>query len=77
MNQQSPIWKVLAIIFIIIFVIETIFLVWIFKVGYETIKQEDRCITICSTNEDYSSYWNENNLCYCITQEGEYVLQQT
>ncbi len=75
MREQQLFWKVLSIIFISLFVIESLFLIWIFKVGYDIIGQEDKCITICSINEYYRSYWYKNDLCYCITQEGEYILQ--
>ena len=76
MKEQSSIWKILAIIFISLFVIESIFLVWIFKIGYNYIEKDDKCYTICSMDEDYSSYWYENNLCYCVNQEREFILQQ-
>ena len=77
MKEQSQVWKVLAIVFISLFIIETILFAWIWNLGIKTIKQEDKCSTMCSTDERYGvyAYDSYSDICYCVTPEGEYILQ--
>ncbi len=68
-------WKIIAIIFIILFILETIFIVTIFKVGLDVQKEENICsINICS---EYNSYHYDsiNNICYCYIN-GEVKYQK-
>ena len=56
-------WKVVAIIFIIIAVLEFAFLCFAFQVGNELIENENECaLNIC---RDYETYYFEDNFCYC------------
>lgn len=60
-------WKAIAIIFIILFLLETTVLVFFYKVGTEAIEKEQECAyNICY---DYDSYFYESydKICYCYT----------
>ena len=60
-------WKTAAVIFIIICMLETSFIVWIYVRGYESIEQEYECIyTICDGYEEYI-YDEFEEVCYCYT----------
>lgn len=68
-------WKVTAIIFIILFVLETGVLIWAWKVGTQTIDNENECsYNICS---DYPSYFYDSytKICYCY-EDGLVVHQE-
>lgn len=58
-------WKVTAICFIILFIVETAGVVWLMQIGLEEINRESTCaINICADYETYyyDSYWET---CYC------------
>ncbi len=76
-NGVNPVWKTLAIIFIVIFIIETIFFVWVWNVGKKIIKHEDKCAAICGADIRYGIYSFDsfNYVCYCVTPENKYVVQ--
>ena len=58
-------WKITAIIFICLFVIETATFIWIVKIGTEQINNENTCAVNICQNNNYDSYLLENNICYC------------
>jgi len=58
-------WKTIAIIFIILFIVETVFFGWAMYIGQQEINKENDCIyNVCA---DYSSYIYDgyNSLCSC------------
>jgi len=58
-------WKITAIVFIILFILETCFLIWAFNLGTQMIENENECaINVCN---DYETYYYDdyNNMCYC------------
>ena len=58
-------WKVTAIIFIILFVIESLFLIWAYNVGTDMIENEIECsYDICNGYNAYI-YDDVNEICYC------------
>ena len=64
-------WKVTAIIFILLFLIETALVVWIFSVGINEINQETECqINVCNKPE-YTAYEFDtvDNMCYCYIED--------
>lgn len=66
-------WKLTAIIFIILFVAETIFFVWLVQNGFEEIEKENECaINIC---EWYDAYQYYDSICYCY-EDGEIVYEE-
>ena len=63
MKKQG--WKITALIFIGIFIIESLFIGYIFKAGFEAIENENACyFDICEDNAD-AYYDDYNKLCYC------------
>jgi len=68
-------WKVIAIVFIFLFVLESIAFVLIWSWGANSLANEEECRTnICGIFEGY--YWDSySSICSCW-QNGEYVKQQ-
>jgi hypothetical protein len=61
MKQKG--WKITAIIFIILFVLETLFLIWAWNLANKSITGENECgYNVC---KDYDSYQFYNSMCYC------------
>ncbi len=68
-------WRITAIIFVIISILEFLFIGWIFSLGTEMIEQENECsINVCS---DYSSFYFDYDfgMCYCY-ENGEIVYEE-
>ena len=68
-------WKVTAIIFIILFIFETLLFVWLMSLGLGIIAKESECqINVC---DDYDSYYYDDydEICYCYT-DGEIEHQK-
>ena len=62
-------WKILAWTFIILFIVETASVVWLLKIGTDSIKREQQCeINVCG-DAQYNSYYFDSpaNMCYCYT----------
>ena len=68
-------WKTTAIIFIILFILETTFLVWVIVIGEKSIDKENECIfNVCSEGDSFS-YDSVNEYCYCYKLgEKDYYL---
>ena len=66
-------WKVTAIIFIVLFVLETFFFIWIMNLGFESIDQENQCIyNVCDSERDASFiYYDVEEVCECYNNFGE------
>jgi len=63
-------WKILAIVFIILFILETLLVGWLLSLGSSMIEDENECsINICSDYEKYY-YDSSGKICYCFT-DGE------
>lgn len=56
-------WKIVAIIFILLFVAETFFMIW--SVMYSNSEEEKTLICYYDVCEEYPDAWYENNLCTC------------
>lgn len=67
-------WKILAIIFIIATVVETMFIGWIFSIGTAAIENEEQCIYDLCGADEYTSYIYDDvdELCYCYYGDGDY-----
>jgi hypothetical protein len=66
-------WKSIAIIFIILFILETLLFGYMFKLGIDESNKDQKCaINVCA---DYSSYIYDNNLCQCY-ENGELKYQE-
>ena len=67
-------WKVAAIILIIVCVLETSLIIWIYNYGTKLIEHEYECIyTICDGYGEYI-YDDFEDVCYCYT---DYELKKT
>jgi len=56
-------WKVVAIIFLILFVAESSFWIWAINWGYEHNRKESLCSLECS---QYTLYRYEEEICSCL-----------
>ena len=58
-------WKVVAIIFIILFILETLLIIWAYNYANDIIEQENNCAyNICENYESYS-FDEYEGMCYC------------
>ena len=69
-------WKITAIIFICLFVLETAGFAFIIKIGTDVINNESKCSTdICYNIEGADSFIYEDPICYCY-KNGEIIYQK-
>jgi hypothetical protein len=66
MKEKRNGWKTIAIVFILLFVIESVYFIWAYNLGSEMITNDYNCAyDICA---DYPSYsydeYTKNCLCY-------------
>ena len=64
-KKQNNKWKKIGIIFIILFVIETIGLIYLFSAGTDMVEKENECaVNIC---REYNTYYYDmyEEMCYC------------
>ena len=67
--MEKDTWKALAIIFIFLFVLESIILVCAWNSGTQMIENENTCsMNICG-NDRYDAYFYDDydEICYCYT----------
>ena len=71
-------WKLIAIIFICLFILETLIFIYLFNAGTEVIENQNECAyNICdvpNTNDAYA-YDEYNKICYCY-KNNEVVYQK-
>lgn len=73
-DKVGKIWKYAAIVLAVLLVLETAFVAFIMKMGYDEITAEEECAQVlCAMKEGAVSYYYENGICYCIDVYGEYV----
>jgi hypothetical protein len=68
-GKVAKYWKILAIVFILLFTLETIAIVEIAKMGIDSIGAQNECqIKICG-DAKYNSYYydTQTKACYCYT----------
>lgn len=67
-------WKITAIVLMVLFVLETMLLIWAFNVGTEAIGNESECAyNICEGYDAYQ-YDDYSKVCYCF--EGKEITHQ-
>lgn len=71
-------WKILAIVFICLFIVENLFIGW----GYSLVIEEEQKMNECYYDicEDYAEAEFVDNVCGCYSYDfeaGEYVLEKT
>ena len=70
-------WKIIAVIFIVLFIVETSFVAWsIITVEIEEKKNKECLYDICS---EYPEAIYQDGVCYCYTYDmyGELLLDKT
>jgi len=76
-NKKTNHWKTIAIIFIILFTLETLTIIW----GTILVQEEEEKTAECYYDicEDYPEAYFEDNFCYCYDydQIGELVLAES
>lgn len=75
--MEPETWKALAIIFIILFIVETGVMLWVYNLGIQEDKKTKTCLyDICSEypEADYS-----DDVCYCYDYDmfGDYIIVKT
>ena len=76
-------WRNIAIIFIILFALETIYLIWAFSIGNKDIIRENECIanvcgvTVDNPLEEYDAYYYDTytQMCECY-KDSELIHQE-
>lgn len=65
-------WKTVAIIFIILFTVETMAFVFIINLGRDVIKKEQECIQMCLNKWGSVYYYDEvTEVCSCFDEKGD------
>ena len=57
-------WKVVAIIFVVLFLVETAVVGYVMKVGYDSVDRKNECIENCIGFEAFH-FNDQDNICYC------------
>jgi hypothetical protein len=68
------IWKTVGIVFIILFILESLFITWITYIGYVSVTNENNCSKACYYDHGMERY-NYDDVamaCYCIDALGKY-----
>jgi len=74
--MEKKTWKVLAIVFMSLFIVETLLFGWVWNIGNQSVENEYECSAICSNNDSYDAYqfYYYTDTCYCfIDGEVEYT----
>ena len=77
MKSKKNKWKTIAWIFIILFILETLFLILTISLGIKEIKNEEICsYDICASN-NYDAYYYDgyDKICYCYL-DNEIIYQE-
>lgn len=64
-------WKVTAIIFIILFVLETVFIVWVMNLGMNEVNKEYNCAEVIC--KDYPVFYYDSRTGRCDCYEGDKI----
>lgn len=70
-------WKLTAIVFIVLFILETILFISIIVIGFSQIDKENQCIYNVCEDESYDSYTYDDvtSICECYTN-GELIKME-
>lgn len=75
MKQQTNYWKIVGIVFIVLFVLETAFLVYAVKLGNESIEKETECSYDVCAYADAFIYYEDYGICECYV-DNQVVLSK-
>ena len=75
---KDKMWKVLAIVFIILFVLETTLITLVFLLGASALENEQQCIDTCTNKPGAISYEydEQTTRCTCSDDQGTIVYSQ-
>ena len=75
MNKTG--WKAMAIVFIILFTLGTLFIIWAWDYGTNLVEKENECVYNICNSEDYDAYIFDDieSICYCY-KNNEIVYQE-
>ena len=78
MEKKNNTWKTIAIVFIVLFAIETLIFGAVWNLGNRIIEQEEACIyDICSDSRFTAFTYDEiNEVCYCYEGEDATVIHR-
>ncbi len=66
MAKEKNTWKTIGIFCIVLLVLETLFIIWLFKIGGDVIENENECIVNVCRDYDTFYYDEVNEMCYCF-----------
>jgi len=71
-------WKSVAIVFIVLFVVETIIFFWVYFIGTEMLEKESECMDFCEEEEKCSSYYYDEykEKCYLFDYDHELLAEK-
>lgn len=68
-------WRIAAIIFLVLFLVENIILCyWFYTISADTIKENECSLDICR-DDFYYIYDTTRDFCYCYSEDWETVKQ--
>lgn len=68
--MKPIVWKVLAIVFISLFAVETLIFGWLYSIGIETIENENYCAETCDVVSGFYYFDELRDECYCVDGDG-------
>jgi hypothetical protein len=75
MNKNNNMWKTVAIIFIILFAAESLYLIWAYQLGTTSLNNEKECSYDICVEYDAYTYDQYEKVCSCYDDE-EIVYQK-
>ena len=71
--MKQTFWKVLAIIAVVVVILESVFLCYVYGVGRTAIMFEEVCGTTCGLDPGAGFYYLSYDKCYCLDASSEVV----
>jgi len=67
-------WKTISIVLGVILIITNTYWIYLYSIGVEMIRNEQRCVSKCTLSEEYIAYQYDDftGICYCIDSEENY-----
>jgi len=75
--MEKSTWKILAIIFITLFVAESTFMLWAYKLAIAEEEKELQCIYDVCGEYPYGEYYNNICICYDYDLLGQLIEAKT
>lgn len=64
-------WKIIALVFISLFLVETIAVAWLFLIGSGVLQKESECAWHCGEKDLF--YAIEGDICVCVDGDMEVI----